>query len=545
MDLIHTNALRIITSLKEVVDFLSSAVDIEKLDEQIKKFEKVKLSPDDKLKSYEVCFKLVNDLHHFLQRLGDIKLDSDKHSETFRMSYLDLVNRAKAKYTAFTKDVDIAKVAITTELSNELFEQISKSDKKLENIKDLRAKYQSAPELIGIYANIMQKSIDTFFTQDKSLVFQLLAFISEDKTKALQGNYQSSITKGVKTNPPQSRFGLLPVTSSMPLKDLLPIIMVEEKNVVASSSFTQLAKKYNIGFIVVNSIVYTPVEYNVRSLINADDAKKYIQPNEYGITTKTVERFKTLSTLGNTNKWDFTIDIHNKDSDKFYILETLDGKLYRCLAPWLQSSKYSVAKFRVQKLLDYNADKPSRALEYQSAAIQIATKNMFLGKSLAIEDFESQISNVESGQMLTYVVDAVLNVANDLLNKTKIKDTNDVNDLLHDPIINSTFISSIEKAFALDPKRFDGGKFPTAEIMASFITAVQNASRRFAREIHNGYSRDPLKPSEFTSDLTTNKELAAKKIEHVIRSSIELIIKLDDNLFTSNYYKYLILNYAL
>lgn len=539
MEAIHTNALRIIVSFKELLDFLSSAIDTANLTTQLENVEKVKLPSDDDLKSYSLVFKMIHDLRLVMQSLENLKLDCDSHSETFRMSYKKLLNKSVAKYLAFYKDVEISKLEISDALADKIFNELSSSENKLKILEDLKSKYYKSKELIHVYARVMQRAIDELFATDKQLVFQLIGWVEEDKRHALDNTYQTEAKPNKANNPPQSRFGLLPMTSSMALKDLLQLILAEEKTTVDSVNLAQLSKKLKIGFIVFNSILYTPVEYNVRPLVNETDAKEYIQPQEYGINIKTIERFRTLSAFGNINKWDFSIEVHNTDAEKFYILETLDGKTYRVLAPWLSSTRYSVAKFRVQRILDYSAKKVSKALNYHAHCISLATKNMFLGKALELENFENQLTDVESGKIQSAIADAVINTVDNIIKKEykgKITTPLEVSDILHHPDIGRTFINSVVLEFSKDQSRFDAGKFPMSEILSSFAAALQTAGRRFVREVHNGYSREPLKPADI--------DRAIEKIHKVLNDSVELVVKLDDNLFTSNYYKYLILNYT-
>lgn len=539
MEAIHTNTLRIIVSFKELPDFLSSVIDTADLTKQLENVEKIKLPADDPLKAYSLVFKMVSDLQPIIHTLENFKFDCDTHSETFRMAYKKMLNKNIAKYSAFRKDVEISKLEISSMLADKIFSEISVSADKQKILEDLRSKYHKSKELIHIYARVIQRAIDELFTTDKHLVFQLIAWIEEDKKHALDNMYQTEAKHNKANNPPQSRFGLLPMTSSMALKDLLQLVLAEEKTTVDSTNLAQISKKLKIGFIIFNSIVYTPVEYKVRPLVNETEAKEYIQPQEYGINSKTIERFKTLREFGNINKWDFSVEVHNTGAEKFYILETLDSKTYRALAPWLSSTRYSVAKFRVHRILDYSEKKVSKALNYHAYCISSATKNMFLGKALELENFENQLTDVESGKMQANIADAVISTVDNIIKKEykgKITTSLEVSDILHHPDIGRTFINSVVLEFTNDKTRFDAGKFPMSEIIASFATALQTAGRRFVREVHNGYSREPLKPADI--------DQAVEKIHKVLNDSVELVVKLDSNLFTSNYYKYLILNYT-
>jgi hypothetical protein len=540
MEAIYNNSLRIISSIRELLDFLSSAVNTRFITDQLDSIEKTKMPTDEPIKMYVTLFKMINELNQLINTIEDIKLNHDTHSDTFIMSYKKLFNKTKAKYLAFYKDTEILKVSISTEIADKIFAEILAATDKLKILEDLRSKYYKSKELIHIYAMVLQKAIDKLYYTDKQLVSELTNWIEEDKNHALAGYYKTDIKTNKANNPPQTRFGLLPVTNSMPLKELLQVVLSEEKIVVDTDDLVKISKKLKVvGFIVLNSILYTPVEYNIRPLVVAYDAKNYIQPKEYGVNLKTIERFNTLKPLGNINKWDFSIKVYNEDAEKFYILETLDGKNYRALAPWLSSNRYSINKFRVQKLLNYDSKKPSKALEYHARCIEEATKNMFLSKALELEAFQRQLTDVESNTIQANILSNVIDAVDSIIKKeykNKITSLIDVSDILHHPNIGRTFINSVVKEFISDKSKLDAGKFPVSEILASFSSALQTTSRRFVREVHNGYSRDPLKASEL--------DQAIEKIYKVLQNAIELVIRFDDNLFTSNYYKYLILNYT-
>jgi len=546
MDVAYAAALRIYKLADGVVDFLSSALDVSNYTINYKKCD----VSDNTLESYKEYMKLRTHIATLVDKLESIYLDPANHSDTFILSYKSLFNKFKIKYLQFSKEEELIKPDIVKKVGDAVFSEIEIHNSKLDKIVALREQYYKTPEIIHVYAYVMQRAINTFFTADKGLVFTLMEFIAEDKTNALRGTYKSdlkTISKDiVRKNPPQSRFGLIPQTDNMQLKELLKIILVEDNIAVNTTDLDKLSKKHKIGFIVFTSVVNTPVDYNVKPLINADEAKKYIQPDEYGITKKIIERFRTLNTYGSGQTWAFNIVIHNKQADKFYIVETLDGETYRCLAPWLYSTKYAVAKFRVKKILDYDATKPSRALEYNALAIKQSLPNMFTSKILALEEFDAKLEVVQSGTMQHKIVDKVLETANKLISKAKFKSPNDVSDLLHDEAIVKSFVLAVEQEFANDTNSFDGGAFPRCELMSSFITSLQTNTRRFAREVHNGYSRNPLKDADFDkSSKEGNKQVAVDKITEVLKNAVELVIKLDDNLFTSSYYKYLLLNYDM
>ncbi len=544
MDVICGNAATILTAINNIAEFLAESLDMSKYIAKIKEYKKFKSPSDDSLESYTKLMGFLHDIDELVKNISTVVVTHDNHSETFILNHKALVNKLNVKYVQFTKDLAALNPDIIKTVGSTVFDDIAKTDNKLDKIVKLRELYYKNPAIISLYAYLMQRAINEFFSIDKSLVFKLTEFITEDKAHALRGNYKSNIPPkdASKKNPPQTRFGLLPVTAAMPLKELLKVILAEDNIAADTTNLEKLAKKHHIGFIVFTSIVNTPADYNISALTLPDVAKEYMQPDEYGITKKTIQRFTTLNTYGAGYGWSFSITTHNKTAEKFYIIETLDGDTYRCMAPWLQSTKYSVSKFRVKKIIDYDQTIPSRALEYHDLAIKQALPNMFTNKILALDEFDAKLENVQSGSIQHSVVDKVVKVASKLIVKTKFKSSNDVSNLLHEPVIVEAFISAVEQEFASDTNSFNGGAFPRCELASSFITALQTASRRFAREVHNGYSRNPLKDEDLQGD---SKQVATDKIIEVLKNAVELVIKLDDNLFTSSYYKYLILNYNM
>ena len=544
MDIAYTNALQIYSGAEEIIDFLSSSFDVSQY-VTIGSYKKDTKIECDTLASYEKYVQLIKHLDILVKQIGSICLDATKHSESFILSYKSIFNKFNIKYIKFLKEIDTIKPCIIQKIGDIVFSDIEASSNKLSKLEELRAKYYKTPELIHLYAYVVQRAINTFFASDRNVVYTLMDFIAEDKTKALSNTYNSNLPAkdAPKKNPPQTRFGLIPQTSNMALKDLLKIILAEEKITVDTVDLDRLSKKHKIGFIVFNSVVNTPADYNIAPLIHKEEASKYLQPDTYGITLKTIDRFKTLKTYGFGYGWSFSITKYNEQANNFYIIETLDNETYRCLAPWLYSNKYSIAKFRVKKILEYDASVPSRALEYNALAIKQSVPNMFTNKMLELDTFEAKLGEVESGNIQHNIIDSVLENANKLIKKVKFKSSNDVSDLLHHKSIVESFIKAVEREFAKDENSFIGGSFPRNELMSSFITSLQTNTRRFAREVHNGYSRNPLQDSDF-AEKHLCQQIATDKIIKVLTDAVELVIRLDDNIFTSSYYKYLLLNYT-
>lgn len=539
LDKIHSGLVKACGFVEDLVDFLSSSMNIDKYREVLDKVTaKKQKTSTDVLDNYIFTFDQIETAEKLINSLSTMVLDPEQHSSTFRAEVSTQIAKASAKFSAFKRDIQEMETEMLVGIVDKVVEDIFKAEDRLAAIDKLRAKYHKSNCLIKIYASVMQRCVDNL---DRQLAYKLLDYIAEDKDLVLMEALDD--TKAIKTtNPPASRFGLVPATKSMELSELIPIVFKGEKVTSADDSIKKLADKLTNGIILFTSITYTPVEYNIRPLIIRDEAKEFLQPKEYGITKKVVTRFNTITTAKPTNKWDFSLDIYNEKAEKFYILETLDGKTYRAMLPWLMhNSTYTVAKFRVKNLLEHT-NGPVRSDGYQKLAVDAAVKNMFLGKALSLDDFDSKLSDVESGGIQDKIFNSIIKVAEKLVSKefkSKITSSTQINELLHHPAINQEFARAVTAQLKSDPAKLDGGKFPTSELASSFIVSLQTASRRFAREVHNGYSRNPLKPEDFA-----DARVVFGKIESVIRNAVELVVKLDDNLFTSSYYKYLILNYA-
>ncbi len=568
MNKAHIGILRICVLAREVLDLVSETQNVEHLYNDLKTVEDYTAAapvlgqtidlPDTKmsvdfdfnsiLKEFGDELKISELFGSVLARIEETHIDRDKYSDSLRNKVRTMVNKLKGRYLAFQKEFEIIKLQFIESVGEKIAQiiiQSATSEEKKKRLTNLRSEYHKNNHLVNIYAEVLQKVSEVLFNTDKELYDMLVVWIEEDKRRALSGHYKTDSKHNKANNPPQSRFGLLPVTSSMPLKELLPMIFTEERsisNIAKTTDFAKISKEHKIGIIVLNSVVYTPVEYNVRSLINENEAKVFIQPNEFGINKKIIDRFTTLRTFGNVDKWDFSMEVYGEDYERFYIVETLDGKTYRALAPWITLNKFVIPKHRVKKILDYrtNYKLPSKSLEYHSRCMETAVKNMFLGKALALDTFEKQLDIIESGKIQSSIIDAVIEAADKLIKKDYkdvISTPLEVNDILHHPVIVKTFTNAIVEEFVKSKEKLSGGTFPMYEVLASFTTALQMTGRRFAREIHNGYSRDPLKPEDIGA--------AVEKIHTVIKNATELVVKSDENLFTSNYYKYLILNYAV
>lgn len=555
----HNAGLKLLTSVRDVVNFLTDKIDTDDLSKSVSKVEKMASSKVTENLStyYSDISKLLHAIAEVINKISDVKLSSIDASDTYKIDAGNMISKLRSKHAAFVRDTQQTDLEIIPELTESIVKSIIDNyDEK--KVLEIREMYHTNRSAVSLYANTMQRLIDHYYQSDKSIAFKLMSFIEEDKTLALQTDTKDFFKNRsrIAGNPPQHRFGLVPVTPSMEMKELLDVILAEETTPINTTSIPKLSKLLKAGFIVFNHIVPTPIEYDIRPLIVPEAAAPFVQPATAGITKKTIERFTTIKALDSGKKWDFSVEIHGDDFAKFYVIETLDGKNYRSLAPWVHSTKYSLARFRVSGILSHNPKKPSRAMNYHMQASKQAVNNMFLGKSINLEDFEKKHVDIESGRIHDSILEHVFDVTRKLCRSEysdDFKSSTIISDILHNKKLLDAFNDVTITHYATKPScidkgainNMDGGKFPHSEILASFIVDLQTAKRRFARELHNGYSRDPLGDDFADKSKTERLKIGLEKIQAVIRQAIELVIKLDDNIYTTAYFKWLILNFAV
>jgi hypothetical protein len=482
---------------------------------------------------------MTEEMNVLLESIKSIKLNSI--SDTRRAELSTELSKIQVKLNALIKEFITIDVANMDDLVADIIKDIDE-----EKIMEYRNFYHEHRGCINLYAYMMQVLIDNNFINNRILSFKLLALVEDDKNMALKGITHTQFNSKSKKNPIQYRYGLFPVTKLLPLKELLDLIFAELNAPTPKGEFAAIAKKLNIGIIILNKIVYTPVDFNPRPLIVEEDAKPYIQPNKFGINEKIITRFNTINQLKSTDKWNFSNEIYNESASKFFVLETIDGIHYKALAPWLQSDKYSMARFRVERIIHHNP--VSRSVEYHTKKTELAIPNMFTKKMLDLESVDERKFDVDSNDIRNSIVDDIMRTISKIresVYKNGFKNSTDVSNLLHEPEIINTYINSSLIHYAKGSNNYDGGDFKISEILASFLVMLQETGRRFSRELHNGYARDPLKSEIFTENKDKRDDIVMERILSIVERAMSLIIKLDSNPFVHIYTKYIKLNFDM
>ena len=450
-------------------------------------------------------------------------------------------------------------------------EQYNKKIKKISNIKDIlntkvggdpksilesfnviRKYYHKYKICISLYAYVTQNIIDLILKVDKNVMYQIIEYIEYDKNIVIDNNVDLLFTKKqlYKNNPPLNKFNLLPVSDNMPLKKLLAMILSENDIKITNTNLHKISKTNKIGIIVFYRVVYTPIEYNIRNLILYDNAKNLIQPDEYGINKKTIERFNTIRSYEQC-KWEFDTEIIGAEYDKFYIIETLDNNNYRCLAPWIESTVYGISKYKIKNILDYYSNnKIDRSSNYHALNINKATKNMFLSRVVDIETLIEGIPMTDINYVRNEITKSINNAIKMIIKKNyknDLKNNIEVNNIIHNKLLPKLFYEKIiylyKDGSSLDNiKEFKAGDFKFHEIFASFMVNLHSITRRFSKEMHDGYARNSLKDDIFKQSKEERMKIINAKLEEVVSNTIDLILKNDNNIYDSLHNKYSILN---
>jgi hypothetical protein len=538
------NVLISINSLSDILDELN-------IDKLIQLRDKIKKQLSDHYVEFKTKKSSSKDTYEteinksFVLYSNVIELYNSLSEELDNKSLNDMneMSKLKAKYSLVKNNTDL--ILFTNEMSDKLISYIDVEN--IEDIKYLQSIVRKHIFSVSLYANILQKIVDDSSSKimsksNTNLLSEIFEIIESDKSFFLLGHATNIFKKKV-DNPPMKRFGLVPITDSMSLSELMHVV-IGKKNI---NKISNLSSIKNYGFIIFNHIVYTPIEYNIRSLIVPSVAAKLIQPDTYGPTLKTVERFKTIRDYP-AAKWDFDHKIINESSDKIIIIETLEGKSYRCLAPWVDSALYGyfINKEKVLPIIEYikNKNVSDRVSNYHIISTKLATKNMFLKKPIAMESFEENSADVPSHIIKQEII---LNLETHVNKYKSIKDSVQLNEVLHDEglrdIFYNTTLRLYPKAVILDSiKEFKADRFPFSELLSSFIVELQNITGKFMRELHDGYGRKPLPKETFDLPADERNNIIRKKISTVIEDALNLVIKNESNIYSTLHYKFLLLN---
>lgn len=533
----------------------------------------------------------IQDYYHSVQMIVDVlaqpymhsdNIDESDLSQTYKLVTADALDSLMLNYSTFvskfsaddSKTIDILTIYLlhlieshtTTHVTGGLANRtpIAKTpttqtttqhnklidiDKSYSYVSFIQSKFYEWPTTVSLYVTFMQRLIDSISLiksqESKQLVRFILDQIEHDKDFYLsQLKIPQPKNKKIHLiNPPLKRFGLLPITESMPLKDLIAMISS------SVTSLTKLASENNVCIIVQYHVVQTPIEYNIKPLINIHLAKQQSQPAMFGVTDNLIKRFTTIKQLDDS-EYLYNCDVIGKhDAADFYILETLDNINYRVLAPWLESKKYTVGRRYALPLLNYiTKNIVDRSTNYQALCISQSLKNMFLPRPLGLDAMAEQAKDVDTQIIKNELFLKIKSIIDKLIDKQDISSLHDINDILHNAEIKETFVSIILVMYKVaskytDLQEFDASKFAFSELFSSFLVELQAVSRQFMKMLHDIFNRSLPSNEIFQMSKREKNNLLYKLLDDILSQALQVTINDNSNIYSALNYKYLLLNF--
>ena len=429
---------------------------------------------------------------------------------------------------------------------NKKFIRIIKPCSTLDEFIKIRKLFYKYPLCINLYKIIAQETIDYLYEHDRKSIYTILQFLEDDKDHFLpdiSNNYKSVIYDN---QPPLKRFGLMPVCTSDTLSNILSKLLI---NVSGKIDLPKYAKKHNVAFIIFHSVVYTPLEYDLRNLYDIKIIEQLKQPAGTGVNDKIIEMFNTVKNININNanqktkknktnrlKWSFKIETINYSADiqSFYIIETLDNETYRILAPWVSAEKNLIPRYKIEPLIKYidEPHKPDRISKYQKICIDNATMNMFERIPLDLESSMERSKNVDTHVIRNKIYLEINKCIQDLI-KHNIKTQSEINDIIHDTIIADELkhiLYNMVKMANIDHSNINKG-----ELLTSYLVDVNMTIRRFMKELHDGYNREPLAEISYNT--------VSKKLNELTLIITNMIFSENENIFASLRFKHILMTY--
>lgn len=531
-------------------------------------------------------------------------IDESNLSQTYKLETADYLSKIILAYNTFTKKHIEADVSFINSLTSDILNLITNEHPNMgantiQSVKYIQSQFYQYKNTVSLYASFLQNFINYLYDRGgdaKNIMYQILNMIEEDKNFFIDGNVKNTLSQTHKDihlkNPPLKRYGLVPISNSMPINKLISHALKKQvTGNILLSSLPAFAKKHKLCIILAYRVVYHPIEYNIRPLVLEEKADEFKQPVEYGITDKIIDRFKTISIPDGVNnkkinkssnkssnnkkinkkvvnkkinkstkknddiKWNFSYKIVGDvdKANKYYVFESLDNKTYRILAPGLNHPP-ELQKQQINNFIRYisSPNKPNRIINYQSVCIKNSINNMFLRRPLSFDTMEQQAQNIDTqiirNDLYLKISNLIKNtiIAKEYKKGSNLKNNVDINDIIHDDRIKEVFMNVLLSMYNVGAKlafeqEYSAGKFPFYELLSSYILGLQKLSNRFMKELHDAYNRNPLDDEVFNS--SDKMQQINDKLDEILIKLFNTLISDKSNIYSALNYKYLLLNF--
>ncbi len=437
-----------------------------------------------------------------------------------------------AKHLAILHNPDTIR-ELTIELTHELNFDTLSEELKPEFVDELYEKFNKATLL---YAQIMQGLIRVLFKKDIKKMAKVMEIVENRKNVLLSLPYKIKPEIKRDNNPLLSRFGLVPATGMLTIKDILERAAVELQIKTGSKNFRELHKNSGCGVILLYKLTTTPIEIRSHQLLypnTQEELEQSAQKESHpGISKELVQKYNTIVELSNKNKkWDFSGEIiHGKTTERYLVVETLDQTNFRVLAPWINAKSGGIilGKFRVERLiavLENDKIQPTRSTLYNRNLNYATCSNMFLKKPIELNAY-GKFTDVPSHKLFQNVSLKLTARMTKNWGRTKKLGKMELNDLFHDPEYAEIFKKCIMENYKdiCSDDVTNASKVIFGEIFTSFLIEIERSAIKLMKELHDAYLKLPA-------------EFEKQECEDLFLKILGMILKPHDNIYAALEYK--------
>lgn len=322
-----------------------------------------------------------------------------------------------------------------------------------------------------------------------------------------------------------SRFGLNPVTKSMSLSDLLVIL---DKPAKKDPKLEMLTDE-TTGVILINHASLSPIEFDIRGLIDPLYITEHNlkTPPDSGLNNKILERYNTAHLLkrADADKYKNPLIVKIGDTDpkkpkktKWYVVETINGELYRLLG-----KKEPLLASEVSGLLNGVS---TRAHDYNKIQSDEILRKCFDPKSQMLTEsyIAEKIVVASSEPVKNIVLTELVRLFKEEITSAVMEKRSNLSNILRLAINKET----VEKVLlALLPHKTGIHGKGTTEYLITYVCKMDTLIYKFYREIERKYT-------DLVSPRVISEKAPDELLAYIMDGYTRLIQKAMDELDTDN-----------
>jgi hypothetical protein len=487
-----------------------------------KKMTELKQAVEQSLDTIHIIVKLYGDVQFYFFQLEAIRkmfeqpeLDpnmysGDSLSQTYKMQVSDYFHKElEIGYRAFIrayKEADEKFLAEQLKLCIELLEKAvgGKEERIVGVVEELsneyKLNYYTVDLIVGIFDFIHQYiiSLDIEKKQKKSLndfVQSVIETMKDDVLGEVVG--VKVVNKKRSSCPRLQRFGLIPNGNIMGFSDAMKLVTSHEGVKHNAKSIGAAISSKNIIVILLDSITYQPIYYNISRLMN-----EKLPMEARGVDKYFIELTKTVQNEGKSEgdmisieyeiysgmKVDFT-KFREVQNNQCYVLERIENAdKWRFLTPWITPMMYGIPGSKLYSfILQLEGNVGGRRCEkYHLGKAIVASQNMFLPRKVDVE-YESENAGNELISR-----DLILKLGMYIDEKYgKAVGGDGVSLEMANQIVHDGELGEIALRVMVDHLRgvVSGSKM-SPELLSSFLVDLKALIGRFMKLLHDGVNRN-------------------------------------------------------